>query len=172
MSLKDFSQLFDRITASTQLPIHTLVIKGNITSLSHMSDQTLATLCNVHAKVSMTNCGSSSQPLQPGNSINQIISQIIQRDRSAADNQLADIFGDNQQLFTSPANNGNGSDTGEQQSTSGVIPETGSSTTSQLDSKGESKALQLLTQYIRPRKPNLVPTTIHGDPPLTLWNNK
>ena len=160
-SLKGFSQLFDHITASTQLPIHTLVIKGNIITLLRMRDQTLATLCNVHAKVSMTNRGSSSQPLQPGNSINQIISQIIQRDRPAMDNQSADIFGKDQQLFTSPANNGNGSDNGQQQSTSGVISETGSNTTSQLDSKGEFEALQLLTQYIGPRKPNPVPTARH-----------
>ena len=91
-SLKDFSQLFDRITATTQLPIHTLVIKGNITSLSCMRNQILATLSNVHAKVSMTIHNSSSQPLQPGNSINQIISQIIQRDRSATDNQVSRYF--------------------------------------------------------------------------------
>ena len=148
------------------------MIKGNITSLSHIRDQTLATLCNVHAKVSMTNCDSSSQPLHPGNSINQIISQIIQRDRSTKDNQSVDILGDDQQLFISPANNGDCSDTGQQQSTSGVILETGSNTTSHLDSKGEFEAFQLLTQYIGPRKPNLVPTTRHGDPPLTLWNNK
>ena len=50
-------------------------------------------------------------------------------------------------------------------STSGAIPETGSNTTSQLDSKGEFEALQLLTQYIGPRKPNLVPTARHGGSP-------
>ena len=93
-SLKGFSQLFDHITASTQLPIHTLMIKGNIMSPPCMCNQTLTTLYNVHANVnSMTNCGSS----QPGNSINQIISQIIQRDRSAVDDhsQISSATTDN-----------------------------------------------------------------------------
>ena len=115
----------------------------------------------------MTNCGSS----QPGESINQIISQIIQRDRSAVDDHSADIFGDNQRLFISPANNavGDGSDTGgQQQSSSTTIPETGNNATNQLDSRGEFKALQLLTQYIGPRKTNPLQTNRHGDSPSNL----
>ena len=152
-------------TASTQLPIHTLVIKGNITSLSRTRDQTVATLYNVHANVnSMTNRGSS----QPGESINQIISQIIQRDRSAVDDHSADIFGDDRRLFTSPTTM---SDTGQQQSSSGTIPETGNNATSQLDSRGEFEALQLLTQYIGRRKPNPVQTNRHRDPPPISLNS-
>ena len=120
----------------------------------------------MHANVnSMANRGSS----QPGDSINQIISQIIQRDRSAADDHSADIFGDDRRLFTSPANNvGGGSDTGQQQSTSETIPETGNNATSQSDPRGEFEALQLLTQYIGPRKPNPVQTSRHGDSPSNL----
>ena len=125
----------------------------------------LTTLYNMHVNMnSMNNRGSS----QPGDTINQIISQIIQRDRSAVDDHSADIFGDDRQLFTSPANNvGDGSDTGQQQSTSVTIPETGNNANSQLDSRGEFEALQLLTQYIGPRKPNPAQTTRHGDRPLT-----
>ena len=144
------------------------MIKGNITSLLRTRDQTVATLYNEHAKVnSMTNCGSS----QPGESINQIISQIIQRDRSAVDDHSADIFGDDQRLFISPANNavGDGSDTGgQQQSSSTTIPETGNNATNQLDSRGEFEALQLLTQYIGPRKTNPLQTNRHGDSPSNL----